>query len=125
MDLKKIEKYNSSNIFIQKQKVFDELELSLELIKKYHNSLKYYILIDNISEITDGIYIRWINSNNKLTNGALVCNIEIFDYDIIINCKTVTNRFFSISYNSNYVFKKITNDDLILITLMNNCNKIY
>tara|TARA_Y100000816_G_C26107466_1_gene589030 strand:- start:1483 stop:1857 length:375 start_codon:yes stop_codon:yes gene_type:complete len=123
MDLKEIEKYSSSNIFQQKQKIFENLNLSIEIVKKYHNSLKYYILIDNISEINDGIYIRWINEKNVLVNGAFVCDIEIFDYDIIINCKTITNRFISISYNNNYVFKKITDDDLILISLMNNLNK--
>ena len=123
MDLKEIEKYSSSNIFQQKQKIFENLNLSIEIVKKYHNSLKYYILIDNISEINDGIYIRWINEKNVLVNGAFVCDIEIFDYDIIINCKTITNRFISISYNNNYVFKKITDDDLILISLINNLNK--
>ena len=124
MNLEKIKKYNSSNIFLEKQYVFNELNLSIELITEFHKKLRYYKVIDNISEINEGKYIRWININtNKLTNGALVCDIEITDVDILIYCKTLNNKFITISYNKNVLFEKIDDDELLLINVVDNFNK--
>jgi sulfite reductase beta subunit-like hemoprotein len=124
MNLDTIKKYNSSNIFSEKQYVFNELKLSNELIKEFHKKLQYYKVIDNISQINEGKYIRWINLNtNKLTNGALVCDIEITDQDILIYCKTINNIFITISYNKNILFEKISDDELLLINVVDNFNK--
>ena len=124
MNLDTIKKYNSSNIFSEKQYVFNELNLSNELIKEFHKKLQYYKVIDNISEINEGKYIRWIRINtNKLTNGALVCDIEITDEDILIYCKTIANKFITLSYNKNILFEKISDDELLLINVVDNFNK--
>ena len=124
MNLDTIKKYNSSNIFSEKQYVFNELKLSNELIKDFHKKLQYYKVIDNISEINEGKYIRWIKINtNKLANGALVCDIEITDEDILIYCKTINNRFITLSYNKNILFEKISDDELLLINVVDNFNK--
>ncbi len=124
MNLDTIKKYNSSNIFLEKQYVFNDLKLSKELIKEFHKKLQYYKVIDNISEINEGKYIRWININtNKLTNGALVCDIEITDEDILIYCKTINNKFITLSYNKNILFEKISDDELLLINVVDNFSK--
>jgi len=124
MNLDTINKYNSSNIFSEKQYVFNELKLSNELIKEFHRKLQYYKVIDNISQINDGKYVRWIKLNtNKLTNGALVCDIEITDEDILINCKTINNNFITVSYNKNILFEKISGDELLLINVVDSLNK--
>lgn len=124
MELDKLKKYNSSNIFSVKQSLFELLDLSSEEIKKYHKSLQYYKVIDNISEINEGYYIRWINPNTKkLMNGALVCDVEITEDDILVNCKTINNRFITISYNNNILFEKLSDDDLLLINVVDSFNK--
>ena len=124
MELDKLKKYNSSNIFSVKQSLFELLDLSSEIIKKYHKSLQYYKAIDNISEINEGYYIRWINPNTKkLMNGALVCDVEITEDDILVNCKTINNRFITISYNNNILFEKLSDDDLLLINVVDSFNK--
>lgn len=124
MNLEKLEKYSSSNIFLEKQYVFNELKLSKELITDFHEKLQYYKVIDNISEINEGKYIRWIKIHtNKLTNGALVCDIEITDEDILIYCKTISNKFITISYNKNILFEKISDDELLLINVVDNFTK--
>ena len=124
MELDKLKKYNSSNIFSVKQSLFELLDLSSETIKKYHKSLQYYKAIDNISEINEGYYIRWINPNTKkLMNGALVCDVEITEDDILVNCKTLNNRFITISYNNNILFEKLSDEDLLLINVVDSFNK--
>tara|TARA_A100001015_G_scaffold274165_1_gene330289 strand:- start:28 stop:402 length:375 start_codon:yes stop_codon:yes gene_type:complete len=124
MNSEKLIKYNSSNIFLEKQYVFNELKLSKELIRNFHEKLKYYKVIDNISQINEGKYIRWIKINtHKLTNGALVCDVEITDEDILINCKTINNNFITVSYNKNILFEKISDDELLLISVVDNFNK--
>jgi len=124
MNLDILKKYNSSNIFSEKQYVFNELKLSNELIKEFHKKLQYYKVIDNISQINEGKYIRWINIyTNKLTNGALVYDVEISDVDILIYCKTINNKFITISYNKNVLFEKISDDELLLINVVDNFNK--
>ena len=40
MNLEKLEKYSSSNIFLEIQYVFNELKLSKELITDFHEKLK-------------------------------------------------------------------------------------
>lgn len=124
MDIEKIKKFNSSNIFLEKQYVFNELNLPKDLIEEFHKKLQYYKVIDNISQINEGTYIRWIKINtNKLTNGALVCDIEISDIDILIYCKTINNKFITLSYNKNILFEKIGDDELLLINVVDNFNK--
>lgn len=121
MELDKLKKYNSTNIFSVKQSLFELLDLSSEEIKKYHKSLQYYKVIDNISEINEGYYIRWINPNTKkLMNGALVCDVEINEHDILVNCRTINNRFITVSYNKNELFGKLTDDELVLVNVMDN-----
>ena len=124
MDIEKILKYNLSNIFLEKQNVFNELNLSKNLIQEFHKKLQYYKIIDNISQINEGKYIRWLKINtNTLTNGALVCDVEITDKDILINCKTIKNKFITVSYNKNILFEKISDDELLLINVVDNFNK--
>lgn len=124
MNIEKIIKYNSSNIFLEKQNVFNELNLSKNLIQEFHKKLQYYKIIDNISQINEGKYIRWLKINtNKLTNGALVCDVEITDKDIFINCKTINNIFITVSYNKNILFEKISDDELLLINVVDNFYK--
>jgi len=124
MDIEKIKKFNSSNIFLEKQNIFNELNLSKNLIQEFHKKLQYYKIIDNISQINEGKYIRWIKINTKkLMNGALVCDVEITNEDILINCKTINNTFITVSYNKNILFEKISDDELLLINVVDSFSK--
>ena len=51
-------------------------------------------------------------------NGALVCDVEITNEDILINCKTINNTFITVSYNKNILFEKISEDELLLINVV-------
>ena len=53
-------------------------------------------------------------------NGALVCDVEINEHDILVNCRTINNRFITVSYNKNELFGKLTDDELVLVNVMDN-----
>lgn len=89
--------------------------------------LKNYKLIDELPELKYGSYIRWININNqsniKLTNGGIVCDIKIKDNGLIITCKNNRNQLFELNMANNIIFQKLSNQELILLSAIEYVNK--
>ena len=56
--------YNSRMIKSIKNDYLQKLLLSKEKLKDYHNKLKNYRYVDDLSDIQYGRYIRWINLKN-------------------------------------------------------------
>ena len=70
-----------------------------------------------------GNYIRWIpiregTTEIKLTNGGLIIGIEIFDDGIHIKCKNNMNRIFQIKLNECLVFQKLTEQEQVLLKVV-------
>jgi hypothetical protein len=89
--------------------------------------LKNYKLVDELPEVKYGSYIRWINiknqSNIKLTNGGIVCDIKIKDNGLIITCKNNRNQLFELNMANNIIFQKLNNQELILLSAIEYINK--
>ena len=81
---KNISKLTYKEINLQKNNIINELNLSKKDTKNLLNRLKEYQYVDEVPELIEGRYIRWINITNpdniKLTNGGILCEIKIQDY---------------------------------------------
>ena len=61
--------------------------------------------------------------NLKLTNGGIVVDFKQGKEDIIIVCKNQQGRFFSLHLNKNIIFKKMSNQEKLLIKIIDYIHK--
>ena len=115
---KNISKLTYKEINLQKTNIINELNLSKKDTKNLLNRLKEYQYVDEVPELIEGRYIRWINITNpdniKLTNGGILCEIKIQDY-ITLVLKNNMNRLFQINLDENLVFQKLTDQEKIIL----------
>jgi hypothetical protein len=118
---------NHQIIMDEKNNILQKLQLEREKLKNLHKKLKPYRYISNLNHIVIGNYIRWINIKDpeiiKLTNGAIICDIEKKDDNIYIMCKNNYNRFFKINCDYNLIFQKINSQENIILSVLNYLNK--
>lgn len=109
-----------------KQQMLLHLHLSKKDLHNVLNKLKHYQFIDDVSDMKYGSYIRWINLTNvetlKLTNGGIVCEIKRGENGMIIVCRNNMNRFFQFNVNETLIFRKMTNQELILLSALDYIN---
>lgn len=76
-----IMKTTHSEIKKNKNDILQKLQLKGDVLKTMHATLIGYKYIDDISEIRQGRYIRWISLKRpekiSLTNGAHVCSVNL------------------------------------------------
>jgi hypothetical protein len=119
--------YNSSMIKSIKNDYLQKLLLSREKLKDYHNKLKDYRYVDDLSDIQYGRYIRWINLKNpekiELTRGGMVIDIKILSNGIHVVCKNTYNHRFQIKIDECYIFQKLTDQEKILLMALDYVQK--
>lgn len=127
LDDKNLLYMTTSKIKEIKNNVLQKMYLSREELKKYHKSLSDYMYIDELDEIKLGSFIRWFNiskmENLKLTNGGFVIDYKQGKDDINIVCKNVNNRIFTLCMNKSIIFKKLSNQEKILIKIIDYVHK--
>lgn len=121
---------NNANILSQTTKTIEDTKeymlLNLGLSKATHRGilkkLKLYQFVDELPDMKYGSYIRWINLTNaetlKLTNGGIVCEMKVGEKGIIIVCRNNINRFFQFNMNECLIFRKMTEQELILLSAL-------
>ena len=118
---------NTETIKKTKHNILKKLYLSRENIKNFHKKLENYRFIDECHELKYGTYIRYIKLNDptniKLFNGGIVCDISIINDGILIKCKNNMNRFFSIKMNECLIFQKITEEERLLLVVLDYIKK--
>jgi hypothetical protein len=88
-------------------------------IVKIQNQLKNYIFIDTIDKLKIGNYLRWIKVEEKyLYKGGFLLDIIIANENINLLMKNITNKTFTIVFNDIYLFKKISNQENIILKAM-------
>ena len=119
--------YNSRMIKSIKNDYLQKLLLSREKLKDYHNKLKDYRYVDDLSDIQYGRYIRWINLKNpekiELTRGGMVIDIKILSNGIHVVCKNTYNHRFQIKIDECYIFQKLTDQEKILLMALDYVQK--
>jgi len=122
-----IQKYNTSLIKQIKNDYLQKLLLPREKLKEFHQKLKDYRYVDDLSDIQYGRYIRWINlndpSNITLTTGGIIIDIKILSNGIHVICKNNKNYRFQIKIDECYIFQKLTNQEKIILYALDHVSK--
>jgi hypothetical protein len=85
--------------------------------------------VDEMSDLKYGTYIRWICIENpkqiNLVKGAVFCEMKITDDGVFLICKNFgnTSRHFQISMDTNLIFQKLTEQELILLSALDHLAK--
>ena len=112
----------TSKIKKYKNDILQQLQMKRGKLKSFHKKLKNYRYCNDLKDIQIGHYIRWIplKDPNKicLTNGALVCDIKSIDGFCYVMCKTFRNRFFHFKFDECIIFKKLTNQERIILKVL-------
>lgn len=86
--------------------------------------LKHYRNVDEINDIRVGCYARWINiDTKKLSNGGIIIKVDINQDGIYVVFKNYLNQIFTIQLNHVFLFQKITNQEHIILTLIDKISK--
>lgn len=110
-------------------KIIKELKLPEEKYLDFLKKLDNYKYVDEINELKEGSYIRWINLTNpkkiNLTKGSIVCETKITDNGIIIVCKGFGfyNNHFQIKMNDCLVFQCLKQDEKVLLNALDYLSK--
>lgn len=114
---------------IQKAKndALQKLSLSSEELKKYHNKLKNYRYVEDLANLKYGSYIRWFRLTNpdniRLTNGATILDIKIYDSGCNVLCKNGMNRIFEFKFDECMIFQKLTDQEQVLLDVLTYLSK--
>jgi len=123
---KNITNLTFDNINKNKQAIISDLYLSKRDKETLLKQLKDYQYIDELPDLVEGRYIRWINiinpHNIKLTNGGILCEIKIEDYVTLV-MKNKINRFFQINLDENLIFQKLTDQEKVILYAIDLANK--
>lgn len=123
---KNITNLTFNNINKNKQAIISDLYLSKRDKDTLLKQLKDYQYIDELPDLVEGRYIRWINiinpHNIKLTNGGILCEIKIEDYVTLV-MKNKINRFFQINLDENLIFQKLTDQEKVILYAIDLANK--
>ena len=123
---KNISKLTFDTINKNKQDIISDLYLSKREKDTLLKQLKDYQYIDELPDLVEGRYIRWINiinpHNIKLTNGGILCEIKMEDYVTLV-MKNKMNRFFQINLDENLIFQKLTDQEKVILYAIDLVNK--
>ena len=97
-----------------------QLQLPRETLKMYHIKLKEYRYVDDLTDIKDGRYIRWINLTDPtkiyLTTGGIIIDIKICEGGI-------RNRKFQIKIDECLIFQKLSDQEKIILSALDHLCK--
>ena len=127
--MEEIKKYNiqdSKTIKKAKLDMLKELLDNKDEIKEYYKLLKEYRYVDELDELRYGSYIRWINISDPdasltLLRGGFIADITN-KKGINILCKN-RNNFFTIKMDKSVIFQKNTNQEKLLIQILDHINE--
>jgi hypothetical protein len=118
---------NLSQIKSVKNNVLQQLQLSREKLQDFHKRLERYRYIDEIIDIDCGDYVRWIDLDKsteiKLAMGAFVCDVEINTDGMHIKLRSVTGRYIQLRMDEIMLFRKMTDDELVVLSAMKYLDK--
>lgn len=105
-----------------KYNILKDLNLSNSIFTKFITALQNYKYIDDLNELREGSYIRWIKIENDentelyLNKGAIYCNLLITDNAVGIVCKKIIGQYFTIYNLDQYIFfQKLSDQELSIL----------
>ena len=117
-------KLNSTEIKRQKNDILQKLGVKGQTLVDLHKRLKDYRYIEDLEQLNYGAFVRWINISNPkevyITNGGIICDMIASDNCVQIKCKNHFNVFFQFDFNSCLVFQKLSAQERVLLSVMDN-----
>ena len=117
----------SEKINNMKETVLKEIGLPSEQIESLMTTLKYYMYVDEIPDLRVGAFIRWIPLKDPkyihLTRGGYICEINICKKGVGIVLKNQFNKYFQVLLNNCLIFRKLNDEEKILLAAMNYLNE--
>lgn len=117
-----IVKLSNSKIKSMKNYFLQQLHLSRDELKLMHLKLEEYRIVDDLSDLKVGCFLRWIPlkdpDNLNLTNGAFVADYKFCNSGIVITCRNPFNRFVQIKFDENMIFQKITDQEKVILSVL-------
>ena len=118
---------DTEKVMKAKNDILEQFNFTKKDLKLIQKKLRYYRFIDDIKELHYGSYIRWISlktpDNIRLTNGGIVCDMKQVNDDIRIVCKNNMNRLFQLKMSENIIFQKVSDQERILLRVMDYLHK--
>lgn len=107
-----------------KKNIVKELPVSKNIRDTFLAKLKGYRYIDSFQEIKFGSYARWIKLQPEITlcNGGWITDIKIGDKGSYLVCKNNIGRFMRINIDECIIFQKLTNQEHIILKIMESLN---
>ncbi len=115
-------KHTKKSIQEKKKDIIHEL-FPVKERKEILQKLKEYRHVDEMNDIRVGCYARWINIENKtLANGGIIIKVDIGDNGIYVVLKN-NFKIFTILFDNVFLFQKITNQEHIILSIIDKINK--
>ena len=110
----------ASKIKNEKNDVLQKLQLSKEELSDFHRRLADYRYVDEINQLQEGRYIRWIPLNIetaevKLATGAVLVKIFLNNDGVMLICKNAVRRSVILKFDNILVFQKLSSQEQILV----------
>lgn len=87
---------------------------------QYMPRLKGYKYIDELQEMQEGSFVRWIHLHRRnLTNGGFLVRVDIRDDGIYLLMKNGFNKMMSLWADECIIFQKIPPQEQVMLTAMN------
>ena len=117
----------SSKIKDIKNNMLQKLQLSRENLKVLHKKLKDYRYCTDLSDLQSGNYIRWIPlkdpDNLKLTNGAYLCDVKLYEDGIQVCCKNNFKKIFQFKFDEAMIFQKLNPQEKVILSVLDYLDK--
>jgi hypothetical protein len=111
----------------QKNDILQQLQLPREKLKLFHKKLKNYRYCSDLRDIQYGHYIRWVPLKNPekicLTNGGIICDIQIINNCIHIRCKNNRNHIIQFKFDECILFQKISSQEKVILSVLDYLDK--
>ena len=108
---------DGKTVAVLSKEVFDAihpLEISEENKQDICRRLIGYRWVDRLCDLRSGRLVRWVKKG-RLTNGGLLMNVKIENTGVILLCKNNVGRFFSVKWDDNIVFQKLTMEEQLVL----------
>ena len=120
-------KLTTRKIKDDKNNILQQLQLPRDKLKELHEKLQEYRYVNDIDDIEYGRYIRWIPlrdpSKIKLTNGAIVCDLRVFNEKIHVRCKNSLHKMMQLVLDECIVFQKLTDQEKVVLSVLDHLEK--
>jgi hypothetical protein len=117
-DEKELSKLSLTAIEYTKKQIISELNISKKEQNEILKKLKDYKYVDEIGDLQIGSFIRWLDNDDKLQRGGILCDLKIND-DMSLLLKSFTNKLFYIKMiDTSIIFQKLTTKEKMLMSVM-------